>query len=229
MDALRKLLVVAILGGGGYGYYYTQVKSGRGTPLGMAAFSGSGRGSISGNADAGGEGFEDLKSQGLDQVLRFDVKPGWVLANWQRVTTGLSDVGLQGYRVVLVTGTGESDLAGSLTYYFDNVQRVRRIAFVGATGDYTPLVTFLEQRYGLRRQVTSDARIVTYAVPRPKVRLPGVGRKQPSEGRSQLRITPAAVVSRHNPNARFEIDLTLEAGGTPVVEGAAPRSAMREN
>ena len=227
MNALRKLLVVAILGGGGYGYYYTQVKSGGGVPVGIGVFSGGAQGTLPHTSAATNEqGFEEVKSQGLDQIFRLDVKPGWVLANWKRVTTGLSDVDLQGYRVVLITGTGETDLAGSLSYYFDNLQRLRRITFAGTTGDTRPLVAFFEQRFGFRHQVTREARVVTYAIPRSRFRLPGRRRNQLPERQSRLEITPAPVVSRGNPNARFGVELRLEVKQRPGGYGAAARRTI---
>ena len=41
----------------------------------------------------------------LAEVLRLDVTVEWVLQRWPRVTTGLPQLQLQGYRVPLVTGT----------------------------------------------------------------------------------------------------------------------------
>ena len=64
----------------------------------------------------------------------------WVLARWPRVSTRLANLDLQGYRVPLVSGTADGDLAGSLTYYFNSQQRVQRITFIGSTGDARPLV-----------------------------------------------------------------------------------------
>lgn len=217
MDVLRKLLVVAILAGGAYGFYYTKTKSAGGTPVGIGALTGGSQPESYGGDRVPGEGFEEVKSQGFDQVFRFDVKPGWVLSNWRRVTTGLSDADRQGYRVLLVTGTGEADLAGSLTYYFDNLQRLERITFTGATGDYRPLVAFLETRYGFRRQVTTDARIVTYSVPQPRLRMD----KRPRQSISRLLITPAPVISRNNPNGRFAVELIIEMRLPPVDKKSA--------
>lgn len=71
----------------------------------------------------------------LAEVFRFDVTTDWILRHWPRVSTGLAQLQLQGYRVPLVTGTGEADLAGSLTYYFNARQKVQRITFCGTTGD----------------------------------------------------------------------------------------------
>src|SRR4051812_3219625 len=43
----------------------------------------------------------------IAEALRLDVNSAWVLGRWPRVTAGLPDEDLQGYRVALVTGTRE--------------------------------------------------------------------------------------------------------------------------
>ena len=48
----------------------------------------------------------------LAEVFRFDVTTDWILRRWPRVSTGLAQLQLQGYRVPLVTGTAQTDLAG---------------------------------------------------------------------------------------------------------------------
>ena len=47
------------------------------------------------------------RSRSLDEVLRFDLTPDWILHRWPRVSTGLAQLDLQGYRVPLVSGTRE--------------------------------------------------------------------------------------------------------------------------
>lgn len=133
----------------------------------------------------------------LSQVFRFDVTTAWVLGHWARVSTQLADLDLQGYRVPLVTGTKPSDLAGSLTYYFNKRQRVERITFTGTTGDARPLVSLLVARFGFRRQFVDDAGLYLYRVMH--------GRKVVSE----LRIRPAHVVRSSDPHGRFEVALDL--------------------
>ena len=85
--------------------------------------------------------------RGVAQVFRFDVTPEWIVRSWPQVSTGLAQVQLQGYRVPLVTGTTENDLAGSLTYYFNAQQQVVQIAFHGTTGDVRNLLALLSNRY----------------------------------------------------------------------------------
>ena len=63
---------------------------------------------------------------------------------------------LQGYRVPLVTGAKVDDLAGSLTYYFNHLQRPQRITFEGTTGDVNRLVKMLSENYKFRRENSND-------------------------------------------------------------------------
>ncbi len=133
----------------------------------------------------------------LGQVFRFDVTTAWVLGHWARVSTQLADLDLQGYRVPLVTGTRPSDLAGSLTYYFNKRQRVQRITFTGTTGDARPLVSLLVARFGFRRELVDDAGLYLYRVMRGRQVL------------SELRIRPASVVRTSDPHGRFEVALDL--------------------
>ena len=88
----------------------------------------------------------------------------WVLGAGLRVTAGLPDADLQGYRVPLVTGTREDDLAGSLTYYFNKNQRCQRITFQGTTGDARKLAAYLMRRYGFKQQVSSDPNLYLYQI-----------------------------------------------------------------
>lgn len=133
------------------------------------------------------------------EVFRFDVTVDWVLRRWPRVSTGMADLQLHGYRVPLVTGTSPSDLAGSLTYYFNTKQQVQRITFRGATGEPTELVALLCGRFGLTRRVANAPGLFLYEAP---------GAKQ---GRgSTLRIEPAPVVKASDPYRRFEVDVSIE-------------------
>src|SRR5262249_25055653 len=98
----------------------------------------------------------------LNEVVNFEASPSWVMARWPRVSAGLAELDLQGYRVSLITGTGEADVAGSLTYYFDKQQRVKRIGLRGTTGDPRPLVGLVTGQYHLTRQPTNDPSIWLY-------------------------------------------------------------------
>ena len=85
---------------------------------------------------------EGDRTPGLAEVLRFDVSPAWVLQRWPRVSTDLAVLQLHGYRVPLVTGTNQNDVAGSLTYYFNPSQQVQQITLRGTTGDPRAIISF---------------------------------------------------------------------------------------
>lgn len=133
----------------------------------------------------------------LAEVLRFDVSTGWILSRWDRVSAGLADLDLQGYRVPLVTGTGYDDVAGSLTYYFDKQQKVQRITFRGTTGNPRKLVALVTNRYGLMRQATDDPAVFIYQA------------NWNGKPESELRIKPARVVRADLPYARYQLELAL--------------------
>ncbi|MHC4180978.1 MAG: DUF6690 family protein [Planctomycetota bacterium] len=143
---------------------------------------------------------EGPPTKDLGEVLRFEgVTTGWVLRRWPRVSTGLAELPLQGYRVPLVTGTEETDLAGSLTYYFNAQQRVQRISFRGTTGDPRELVRFLTTRYKFARRLTNDPGLYVYEVAHAGGRPVSV-----------LKLQSAPVVKSSEPNRRFEVELVIE-------------------
>lgn len=86
----------------------------------------------------------------MQAILRFDLTPAWITRQWPRVSTTVTDDSLRGLRVPLVTGTLPHDLAGSLTYYFDERNQMRRILFQGTTGDERHLIRLLTERFHLR-------------------------------------------------------------------------------
>lgn len=133
----------------------------------------------------------------LEQALRWDVKPAWVLAAWPRVTTELPDLELQGYRISYVSGTTESDLAGSLTYYFDGALRLQKLTFNGSTGDAKRLVQFLLSQHHFQRRLGDDPSLYLYQV------------EQDGQALSELRIKAAPIVRSGNPLRRFEVTLEM--------------------
>lgn len=132
----------------------------------------------------------------LGTIFRFDLTPQGVSQRWSRVSTGLSDAHLQGYRVPLVTGTADNDLAGSLTYYFDERPRMRRITFLGTTGNPQRLVGFLAKYYGLRQVQSGNPRITVY-----RARIPIAG---------SLKVLPAEVLDKHQAATNYRVELTLD-------------------
>jgi hypothetical protein len=93
----------------------------------------------------------------FDQIVRFDLTPDLITQNWSRVTTTQSENFLLGMRVAVVTGPEISDLAGSMTYYFDEQDQLQRISLQGFTGDASRLIAHCEQGYKLEKQATLDA------------------------------------------------------------------------
>jgi hypothetical protein len=134
----------------------------------------------------------------LIEVLDFDGTPEWVMARWPRVTVGLAELDMQGYRMPLVTGTGEEDLAGSLTYYFDRTRRVKLVHFRGMTGNPRKLITLMTQRYGFAAQPSGDPNLLLYQV------------KWNGKPTSELRIRTAQVLRASEPNARYQVELAMK-------------------
>jgi hypothetical protein len=92
----------------------------------------------------------------LEEAFRFDITPHWVTSRWPRVSTVLGEPQQLGMRVPLVSGTRPDDIAGSLTYYFDEHHRLQRITFYGMTGDEQRLLGMLAGSYRLKSFPTTD-------------------------------------------------------------------------
>lgn len=135
----------------------------------------------------------------FSKVFRFDVSTGWIMHQWPRVSTGMSQLQLQGYRVPLVTGTRLDDLAGSLTYYFNPYQQVQTITFNGTTGDVNRLVKMMSQKYGFQRRLANDGGLFIYEVPDKKKKI-----------KSILKIRPSGILRTDAPHSRFSVDMIIE-------------------
>lgn len=131
----------------------------------------------------------------LREVIRFDIHPDWVAQRFPRVTTVLAETRLDGRRVPFLSGTNPTDIAGSLTYYFDAAATVRRIQFHGVTGDPSMLVSLMTQFYGLQPEQTLGGYLFTA---RWNNRITSV-----------LQLTPSAVISAQDHHARFQVFLEL--------------------
>lgn len=138
----------------------------------------------------------------LPQVLNFNVSKAWVYQRWDRKTTALSELDLDGVRVPLVTGTSVGDVAGSLTYYFDEQGQVQRIALVGCTGNTTQLEQLVTHHFGFQRQATPIAGQRLYQL------------KSGDKVFGELRLRPAAVIVSNDPFDSFAIDFQLQRPGT---------------
>jgi hypothetical protein len=129
------------------------------------------------------------------EILRFDITPDWIAARWPRVTATLAEQGLEGMRVPAVTGTNVDDLAGSLTYYFNQYHQLQRLTFEGYTGDERKLVGVATESYGLQPEPTLDAGMYV-------ARWNG----QPS---SILRVARAPIMTHDSPHSRLHVLLEL--------------------
>lgn len=102
-----------------------------------------------------------IRVQDLRSVMRFDISPDWVISQFARVSTVLADVKLEGLRVPIVTGTQASDIAGTLTYYFDHRQKLQRLTLHGFTGDPGRIVQTMTSDYGLAPEPALEAGVYT--------------------------------------------------------------------
>ena len=135
----------------------------------------------------------------LAEVLRSDITTDWVYARWNRKSAGLADPGMFGIRVPLVTGTLEGDLAGSLSYYFNNQNRLQRISLRARTGDPTQIVNLVMQRFGFQPQPPTLPGEQLYQVIHHK------------KVKSELRIRPESVLLTSSPHTSYSVALELEA------------------
>lgn len=136
-------------------------------------------------------------------VFRFDVSPAWIMGRWARVTTIPLPPELQGYRVPLVTGPTEHDLAGSLTYYFSTKQEVQRITFVGTTGDPAALVKLLTERFKFAAVASTLPGEYLYQI------------RWHNQPRSEMRLRMSDVVRADVPLRRFDVDLEINLPDVP--------------
>ncbi len=136
----------------------------------------------------------------LREVLRFDITPQWLPQRFSRVTTVLSNVQFDGLRVPLMTGTRPTDLAGTLTYYFDSSQALRRIQLHGLTGDAAQLNQLMVQYYGLKPEQSLGGQLFTT---RWNNRVVNV-----------LHISPAPIIYSGADHSKYIVFLELNQAGT---------------
>ena len=140
-----------------------------------------------------------VRMQDAASVFDFQITPEWIVAHWPAVSTGLAQLQLEGYRVPLVTGTAQHDLAGSLTYYFNAEQKLQQITFVGTTGDPRPLIGLLTSRFHLARRLVNDAGLIVYEAVHDN--------NQPA---SSLQIRLAPLADPNEAYRRYDVELSLE-------------------
>jgi hypothetical protein len=135
----------------------------------------------------------------LADAIRFDITTSSLFQRWPRVVTGLPEGQLQGYRVPLVTGTREDDIAGSLTYYFDASQVCRKITLQGSVGDPRKISAHVVGQFGLLRQTGADPGMHLYQT------------RWNGKPISELKIKAAPVVKASAPYARYGVELVLNS------------------
>ena len=135
----------------------------------------------------------------IPEALNLKVTTDWVMRRWPRVTTGLADADLQGYRVPWISGTALDDVAGSLTYYFTPQRQLDRITFRGTTGDPRRLVSLLTSRFAFHRQNSSDPSVQVYQV------------RWNGRPRSELEIRTVGIVRTEAASERFQLALTIRS------------------
>ncbi|WP_425398858.1 DUF6690 family protein [Aeoliella sp.] len=145
---------------------------------------------------------EGMPTYSLAEVLRWDINKEWIYQRWARKSTGLAEPELFGIRVPLVSGTRMTDVAGSLTYYFDKQGMVQKIRLVGKTADTTELVNLLASRYALRPAPPLVAGEQLFRVDRDGL------------VESELRTQPESVLWVTSPHSSFSVDLELNRPGS---------------
>jgi hypothetical protein len=143
----------------------------------------------------------------IEEAFRFDVTPAWVTSRWPRVSTVAGEPKQLGMRVPLVSGTQFDDIAGSLTYYFDEHHQLQRITFTGLTGDPRRLLAATVIPYGLQSQPTTHAAHYTAGDP-----------KKPT---SQVTVRHLPVVSAAA-RVRAEVAVDLRRSGANAFSSKAP-------
>ena len=131
----------------------------------------------------------------LREVVRFDITPAQVTQRFSRVTTVLSNVQMDGLRVPVVTGTLPTDIAGTLTYYFDANKTVQRIQLHGTTGDPSLIANLMVEYYRLKPEQSLGGQLFTT--------------RWNNRVTSVMHVTPAPVIYAGANNARFAVFLEL--------------------
>jgi hypothetical protein len=132
----------------------------------------------------------------IEEALRFDVAPEWVTGRWPHVTSVIGDSEHLGLRVVLVSGTTPTDVAGSLTYYFNQQHQLQRITLYGVTGDPSRLVNYTVGKFSLRPTQTKELGLYY-----------GGDLNEPT---SLLKLTAVPEIRPEAPLARVQVTLDLK-------------------
>jgi hypothetical protein len=137
----------------------------------------------------------------LGEVFRFNIDPRWVVSRWSRVSIVPAGSELKGMRVTMVSGTAADDIVGSLTYYFDGNQQLRRIRFYGWTGDERKLAALVKEKFRFHAEPTLGAGLYL-------ARWNG----KPVSG---LWVGHAAVVAAERPRSQLQVVLEINRPTPP--------------
>ena len=153
----------------------------------------------------------------LEQALDWNVTRNWVYRNWARKSTGLADPALFGVRVPVVTGAGMTDLAGTLTYYFDRGGLLQRIRLEGKTADTSRLVHLATTRFAMQaRRPLSPGDQLFQAVDGQRLR-------------GELRTRPEGTLWATSPHTSFDVRMEVtRPGGEYAVTPERPRLELPE-
>jgi hypothetical protein len=136
----------------------------------------------------------------IREVIRFDMTPMALPQRFGQVTTLTGYAPFDVYRVALVTGTGPSDLVGTLTYFFNESKAVQRIQFSGTTGDPSMIAGMMVQYYGLRPEASLGGQLFAS--------------RWNNRITSLLQVRPANVMSATSPNTNYSLFLELNQPST---------------
>ena len=137
----------------------------------------------------------------LEQLLSFEITQDWITSQWSRITTRLAELDLQGWRVPLARGSDPTDLAGSITYYFDKQRVVQRIVLHGYMANPAELVQLATTRYRMQPVPNNLAELYTSSLDGKTV--------------GAFRIRYAPVIRADVASRRCQILLELNRTGTP--------------
>ncbi len=179
------------------GWFTSSHSAGESTPNGDAPLLNPSSNPLNSSGDA--NSLTPTPFHSLGEVLRFDITAAWITQRFPRVSTVLADTQLDGLRVPLVTGTAPSDIAGTLTYYFDRYKRLQRITLHGVTGDPTRFIKELQQVYQMQQEPSLGGGLYL---------LTWNGRPT-----SILHVTPAAVIYADAPYSRYNMLIELNQPG----------------
>lgn len=154
---------------------------------------------------AGSSEYKPIPETPLEEVLRFDWTPAAISERWPRVSAAMPELDLQGYRTPILTGHAVDDLAGSITYYFDTSNQLRKMTFKGTTGDFRKLTGYLRTHYRFSQRTTNTPGVYVFEE-KPKNAIRTVFQ---SEVKSFLWIRPAQILVEEKPMSRFDLTLVL--------------------